>query len=217
MANQRLAMRRIREILRMCWDLKLGQSQVARILGQSSSTVNRMIHNAVAAGLSWPLPPELDDTTLERLLYPPPNARPQTRVEPDWQYIHEQLKLKGVTIVLLWQEYKEQHPDGYQQTQFYQRYRDWRDQLNISMRQTHRAGEKTFSDFAGAKFKIIDPATGEVEYAYLFISALGASNYTFADVFRDQSSESWCTGKHWHSITFRGCPQRSFLIILAPS
>jgi transposase len=105
---------------------------------------------------------------------------------------------------LLWQEYKEQHPDGYQQTQFYQRYRDWRAQLNISMRQTHRAGEKAFSDFAGAKFKVIDRPTGEVQYAYLFVSALGASNYTFADVFRDQSSESWCTGQALAFNYFQG-------------
>jgi len=165
-----------------------------------------MLHTAVAAGLSWPLPTEIDDTTLERLLYPPPEARPQKRPEPDWQYIHEQLKLKGVTLILLWQEYKEQNPDGYQLSQFCERYRQWRAQLNITMRQTHRAGDKAFSDFAGAKFKVIDQATGEVQYAHLFVCALGASNYTFADVFRDESSESWCTGQALAFKYFGGVP-----------
>jgi hypothetical protein len=101
-------MRRIRDILRMCWELKLGQTRVAESLGISSSTVNRLIHSALAAVLSWPLPPEMDDTTLEHLLYPSPEERPSTHPEPDWQYTHDQLKSKGATVVLLWQEYKEQ-------------------------------------------------------------------------------------------------------------
>jgi transposase len=206
MANQRLAMRRIREILRLCWDLKLGQTKVAQSLGISSSTVNRLLHSAVAAGLTWPLPEELDDPTLERLIYPPPEFRPKTRPEPDWQYVYEQLKSKGVTLTLLWQEYKEHHPDGYQLSQFCDRYRSWRAQLNIAMRQKHRAGDKTFSDFAGAKFTVIDPSTGEVQYAHLFVSALGASNFTFADVFRDESSESWCTGQALAFQYFGGVP-----------
>ena len=206
MANQRLAMRRIRDILRMCWELKIGQTKVAQSLGISSSTVNRLLHTAVAAGLSWPLPADMDDTTLERLLYPPQEARPQKRPEPDWQYVHEQLKLKGVTLILLWQEYKEQQPDGYQISQFCERYRQWRAQLNISMRQKHLAGDKAFSDFAGAKFRVIHRPTGEVQYAHLFVCALGASNYTFADVFRDESSESWCTGQALAFKYFQGVP-----------
>jgi transposase len=199
-------MRRIREILRLCWELKLGQPKVAECLGISSSTVNRLVLRAQAAGLSWPLPSDLDDTALERLLYPPVSGRPQARPEPDWQYVHEQLKQKGVTLVLLWQEYKEQHPDGYQLSQFCDRYRTWRANLNISMRQTHRAGEKAFSDFAGAKFRVIDQETGEVQYAYLFVSTLGASNYTYFNVFSDQSSESWCTGQAEAFGYFQGVP-----------
>jgi transposase len=207
MANQRLAMRRIRDILRFCWELKLGQTKVAESHGISSSTVNRLIHRARAAGLSWPLPSDLDDTALERLLYLPPDTQLRSRPEPDWQYVYEQLKLKGVTIALLWQEYKEEHPDGYQMSQFYDRYRKWCAQLNITMRQKHGAGEKAFSDFAGAKFKVIDRITGEVEYGHLFVCALGASSFTFADVFRDESSEAWCTGQAAAFRYFQGVPR----------
>lgn len=205
MANQRLAMRRIREILRLCWELKLSQPKVAESLKISSSTVNRLVVRAEAAGLSWPLPPDMDDTTLENLLYPP--AQPtRKRPEPNWTYIHEQLKRKGVTLVLLWQEYKEAHPDGYQLSQFCDLYRAWRAKLNVSMRQIHRAGEKAFSDFAGARFKIIEPATGEVKYGYLFVCTLGASSFTYANVFLDQSSESWCTGQAEAFAYFGGTP-----------
>ncbi len=171
-------MRRIREILRLCMELKLGQSKVAESLGISSSTVNRMMIKAEAAGLTWPLPADLDDIALEQLLYPPQPGRFKKRPEPDWIYIHNQLKQKGVTLSLLWQEYKEQHPDGFQLSHFCDLYRDWRKQLNPSMRQTHYAGQKAFSDFAGAKFRIIDRETGEVAFVSLFVSALGASNYT---------------------------------------
>ena len=206
MANQRLAMRRIREILRLCWELKLGQTKIAESLGISSSTVNRLVLRAVAAGLSWPLPAELDDTALERLLYPLRLDRPQARPQPDWNHVHAQLKLKGVTLSLLWQEYKEEHPDGYQISQFCDLYREWRSRLNITMRQTHQAGQKVFSDFAGAKFKVIDSVTGEVRFANLFVSTLGASNFTFAEVFWDQSSQSWCNGQAAAFRYFQGVP-----------
>lgn len=207
MANQRLAMRRIREILRLCLELGLSQPKIAESMRISSSTVNRLVLRANAAKLSWPLPDDLDDAALEKLLYPPTKGRSQRRPEPDWNHIHEQLKLKGVTLSLLWQEYKEQHPDGYQMSQFFDRYRDWRAKLNISMRQVHRAGQKAFSDFAGAKFQLTDRETGVVTYAHLFVSVLGASNYTFAEVFHDQSSESWCTGQAHAFQFFDGVPE----------
>jgi len=199
-------MRRIREILRLCWELNLGQTKVAESLSISSSTVNRLIHRAQVAGLKWPLPADLDDTALERLLYPPAAGRPQARPEPDCVYIHEQLKQKGVTLVLLWHEYKEEHPDGYQLTQFCDFFREWRANLSVSMRQKHRAGEKAFSDFAGAKFRLIDPASGEIKFAHLFVSVLGASNFTFADAYPDESTESWCTGQARAIEYFQGCP-----------
>jgi len=200
-------MRRIREILRLCWELKLGQQAVAKSLGISSCTVNRMLLRAKVAGLSWPLPPDLDDTALERMLYPPQVPSNRTRPEPDWAYIHSQLKQKGVTLHLLWIEYKEQYPSGYQLSQFCDLYRRWRALLDVSMRQTHRAGEKAFSDFGGAKFRIIDPETGEVESASLFVCALGASSYTFADAYKDQSAQSWCDGQAAAFRYFQGVPE----------
>lgn len=188
-------MRRIREILRLCWELKLSHEDVGHALGVSGSTVHRYVARATAAGLSWPLPETLDDTELERKLFPSPENRPSKYVEPDWNHIHSERKKKGVTTLLLWQEYKENNPDGYQLSQFFERFRQWRQLLNVTMRQTHRVGEKVFTDFAGKKFPVVDPSTGEVQFASLFVSCLGASGYTFADVFWNETSASWCQGQ----------------------
>jgi transposase len=90
--------------------------------------------------------------------------------------LHRELRKKGVTLQLLWQEYKEQYPDGYQYTQFCEHYRRWVESVEVSMRQIHRAGEKSFIDFAGKTIPIINPLTTEVNEAQIFISVLGASN-----------------------------------------
>lgn len=189
-------MKNILEILRLCWDLKLSHSDTASSLGVAPSTVHRYVAIAKAAGLSWPLPAGLDETDLERLLFPPVSERPKLRAEPDWGHVHTEYKRKGVTLILLWQEYKESHPDdGYQLSQFCDNYRKWRAKLNITMRMNHRAGEKAFSDFAGTTLPVQDAQSGEIRRAHLFVSTLGASSYTYADVFWDESSESWCDGQ----------------------
>lgn len=207
MANKRIAMRKIREVLRLCWDLRLGQSKAAEILGISSCTVNRIIQRAQATKLTLTQVQEMDDVALERLLYPPPEDRPKVYPEPDYAYIHSELRKKGVTLQLLWQEYKEQFPHGYQLSQFTEKYSRWKSTLRLSMRMVHQAGDKAFSDFAGAKFKITDPATGEVTSAHLFVSVLGASGFTFVDVYPNERAESWCTAQADAFQYFQGVPR----------
>jgi transposase len=196
-------MRRIREILRLYLDCKLSHRQIAQSVGVSRSTVAEYLARASGAGLPWPLPHDLDDAALEKMLYPPPLQPPARRPEPDWNYVNSELKRKGVTLLLLWQEYKEQHPEGYQYSQFCDRYRQWRNSVNVTMRLPHHAGEKTFSDFAGAKLKVIDQETGEVRFAHLFVTALGASSYTYAEAFWTEGTESWCLG-HVHGFEYFG-------------
>jgi transposase len=121
---------------------------------------------------------------------------------PDFEAIYRELKRKGVTLQLLWQEYKQQHPDdGYQYSQFCERYRRWRAQLDVVMRQEHRAGEKLFVDYAGQTMPVIDPETGEVRELSVFVAVLGASNYTYAEVHEDQTLASWIRG-HIHAFEF---------------
>jgi transposase len=175
MANSKLAMRKIREILRLRWSSNLSLHKIAESLGISSSPARQFVHRAQAAGLSWPLPDDLDDVALDQLLYPKP-APQKEKPEPDWSHVHSELKRKGVTLTLLWHEYKADNPDGYQLSQFCHHYQQWRRKLKLSMKQQHRAGEKVFCDFAGGKLPVTDPATGEVRYAHIFVSALRASS-----------------------------------------
>jgi transposase len=207
MANKRLAMRRIREVLRLVLDCKLSNRKTGESLGIGRSTVDEYVRRAAAAGLTWPLPPELDDAALESQLFPPAAPSSVQRPEPDFVWIHEQLKQPGVNLSLLWHEYREKHPDGYQYSAFCAHYRRWLAQHTVSMRQVHRAGEKTFSDFAGTKIRVINPATGEVQYAHLFVTALGASGFGFGKAFWSENTESWCDGHIAAFEYFGGAPQ----------
>ncbi len=199
-------MRMIREILRLFNQNKVSKKRISQSLGCARSSVGEYLKRAQNAGLSWPLPPELDDDELlEKHLFGPPaeSVKPQ----PDCHYMHQELKKKGVTIQLLWQEYKEVHPDGYQITQYSEIYRQFRKTLDVSMRIDHKAGEKAFSDFAGTTLPIVDPRTGVVTPAHLFVCTLGASSYTFARLFWNETAESWCNGHALAFAYFRGCPE----------
>jgi transposase len=175
-------MRQIQEVLRLKWAAGLSERQIARSLGLSRPTVAAYVRRAQVAGLSWPLPDGLDAATLEQRLFPSSSILvPTTRLVPDWSTVHHELKRKGVTLFLLWQEYKAATPDGFQYSWFCHAYRAWASKLNVVMRQSHRAGEKLFVDYAGQGIPIVNAQTGEVHEAALFIAVLGASNYTYAE------------------------------------
>jgi transposase len=187
-------MRMIKEVLRLHHSCGLSQKKISKALGCSHGTAAEYIHRAQAAGLTWPLADELDDAQLERQLYPPRVANGVSRPQPDCAMMREELKKKGVTLVQLWAEYRDDNADGYGLTQFCDIYRAFAKTMNLSMRQMHIAGEKAFSDFAGKTQPVVDPLTGEVKKAHLFVCTLGASSFTFAELFTDESTESWCNG-----------------------
>jgi hypothetical protein len=163
MANKRLSMRKIREVLRLCGDKGLSARQAAGSCGVARGTVRNILDRAMRAGLSWPLPADLDDAALENRLFP--SAIPlevERRDMPSFEYIRKELTRKHVTLQLLWHEYKEKNPEGYEYSQFCLRYRSWQKTLEVSLRQDHKAGEKLFVDFAGDTIPIHDPQTGAV-------------------------------------------------------
>ena len=198
-------MRRIRELLRL---EARGHSirEIARSLNISHSSVRRYLGRARRAGVSWPLPPELSDRELEARLFPaaPPSNVP--RPLPDFSEVDRELhapRQKGVTLMLLWLEYKAVHPDGYQYSQFCERYRRWKASLDLELRHSYRAGEKGFVDYAGQTVPITDPETGEVWEAQVFVGALGLSNYTYAELTRSQELSEWI-GSHVRMFEYFG-------------
>jgi len=143
-------MRKIRDVLRLKYGLGRSHREIAATLRISHSTVGGYVQRAGEAGVSWPLPDELDDARLEAALYPPTPPSGVPRREPDWARVHRELaRHKGVTLQLLWLEYREAHPGGYQYSRFCDRYRQWRGRLDVVLRQVYRAGEKAFVDYAG--------------------------------------------------------------------
>lgn len=202
MAAERLSMRKLREVLRLD---ALGHSKraIGRSLKISHNTAALYLRRAAEAGVSWPSCEALDDATLESLLLPPTPEAGAPRPLPEWPSIHRELRRKGVTLQLLWLEYKATHPDGLQYTQFVTRYRAWENSLDPVLRQEHRAGEKVFVDYAGQTLEVVDPSTGELRPAQLFVGTLGASNFTFAELTWSQSLPDWI-GSHVRMYAYFG-------------
>ena len=188
-------MRKIRDVLRYRHSTGLSLEAIARALSISKGVVAKYLRLATDAGLGWPLPEDLDDAGLEKRLYRQPSARISAFAEPDYAQVHQELKRKGVTLILLWEEYRQDVGEiAYQYTAFCTRYRAWVGKLKRSMRQTHRGGEKLFVDYAGPSVPIIDAQTGEIRPASIFVAVLGASSYTFACATPGQTQADWLTG-----------------------
>jgi transposase len=196
-------MRKIRDVLRLDAG-GMSKRQIAASLSVSKTTIRNCLLRTEAAGLAWPLPDDLTDAELEARLYPPPATAAQVeRPQPDWAAIHRELKRPGVTLQLLWQEHRAQHPDGYGYSRFCELYTRWRGRLSPTMRQTHVAGEKLFVDYAGTTIDVHDAVTGEIRAAQLFVTALGASSFTFAEATWTQTLADWI-GSHTRTFAFLG-------------
>ena len=197
-------MRTIREVLRLKWQCGLSDRDIAASCRIGPTAVRGYIHRATQAGLSWPLPEPLQDAQLEALLFPPPKRIAQKhRPLPDWPEVHKQLKRKGVTLQLLWEEYRHIHPNGYGYSCYCERYADWKQTAEPIMIQEHKAGDKLFVDYAGLTLPLTDPKTGQVTQAQIFVAAMGASNYAFAEATLSQSMPDWI-GSHVRCFTFLG-------------
>jgi transposase len=170
MPTERIAMRRVREMLRLRLDAGLAAREVARRTGVAPSTLREMFQRFRRSGLSWPLPLELSDPDLETRLYGPAGTKQghRRRAEPDWAAVNRELKRKHVSLQILWDEYIEINPDGYRYSRFCELYATWEQRLPVTMRQTHLGGDKLFVDYAGDTVPVIVdrhsgriPASGE--------------------------------------------------------
>jgi transposase len=204
MAAERIPMRKLREVLRLRLDVGLSARAIARSCRLSVSTVSGYLGRIAVAKVPWPLPPALDDdTALTQLLFPSEGHPVSARPEPDWAAIHQELRRPHVTKLLVWQEYREHEPAGYQYSQFCARYAAWARTLPVTLRQTHRAGAKGFVDFSGDGLAIVDPVTGERTIAVLFVLVLGASNLTYVEPVLRQDLATWI-GCHVNAFAYCG-------------
>jgi transposase len=200
-------MRKIEEVLRLKFDKRLSHRAIAKSCGVSTSTVSAYVTHAKAAGLSWPLPAGMTPEQLEARLYPDRKPSQAKLPQPDWSYIHKELKRKGVTLSLLWMEYRQAHPAGYGYSQFCHRYRAWKRRLKPTMRQRHKAGETLFVDYAGHTVNVVDAETGAVREAQIFVATLGASNYTYAEAQWSQSLPNWIAAQVRALAFLGGAPE----------
>lgn len=200
---KRLPMRKIRDVLRLSAE-GLSTRQIAASLAIGRTTLRGYLDRATELGLAWPLPADMSDTDLERCLFHRAYQNTQRiEAQPDWPYIHRELRRKGMTLSLLWEEYRANHPDGYGYSRFCELYTRWEGKLSPVMRQRHPAGERLFVDYAGRTIDVIDPQTGEVRTAQVFVAVLGASNYTFVEATWTQSLPDWIAS-HVRALNFFG-------------
>ena len=191
MPTERLPMRNIREVLRLKLEQNRSHREIGRSLSISCGVVSSVMSRATVKGLDWSHARELNDEQLELLLYGPKCPAGVHRPEPDFATIHTELRRAGVTLELLHIEYKEQYPNGLRYSAFCEHYGRWKKRQRLSMRQVHKAGEKTFVDYSGKKPQIVDRQTGEVTDVELFVAVLGASSLTYAEATLTQQSRDW--------------------------
>ena len=184
-------MRQLRQTLRLRLEAGLTLRECSRALGIGKSTISDVVRYARAAGVDWALAQTLTDEELEARLYRPAVPASARHLEPDFAWIHQELKRPGVTLQLLWEEYVQANPLAYKYTSFCVKYREWAQRLKRSMRQVHVAGEKMFADYAGQTVAIVDASTGEIRAAQIFVAVLGASNLTYASATETQTGADW--------------------------
>jgi transposase len=197
-------MRKIKDLLRLKYDQKLSHRQIGASLGIAVSSVHEYLERAKAAHITWPQSEQIPEIELESSLFPPPHLPSQEALPlPEWQRVHRELTRKGVTLLLLWEEYRDCHPSGLGYSQFCRRYRTYKATLDPRMRLSHKAGEKLFVDYAGLTLPLTDPKTGEIREVQIFVATLGASSYTYAEATLTQSVPDWI-GAHVRAFTFFG-------------
>ncbi len=204
MARPRVTMRKIRDILRLRLSEGLSIRKISASCKASVGTIHGLLSRAEELGLSWPLPADMDDVRLTALFYPGADAAGDGYQLPDWAEVHDELKLKGVTLLRLWEEYAERHPNRcYSYTQFCHLYRQWRGKQKITMRQVHLAGEKCFVDYCGHTIPIFNAKGEEAFRAQVFVGVLGASQYTYAEASASQGLSDWL-GSHVRMLEYFG-------------
>lgn len=206
--SRRTSMRKIHEVCRLRLKMGLGINQIAGACNMSTSTASVYVNKIEESKLSYEELSALDEDAAYRLLFPEAaQVYVSDKAKPDFEYLAKELKKKGVTLQLLHEEYRRDHPDGYSRSRFYEKYRNYAKNLDPVMRFNHKAGEKMFEDFSGDRPHYINPETGGTEGAELFVSVLGASSYIFACAVDNQKTEDFIKSNIRAFEYYGGCPE----------
>jgi len=209
-------MKKIRDLLRLKFSAKLNHRQIGKALNISPGTVSYYTQAAQTAGITWPIPEDMNHDALIAKIEPVAKQlrNPQSKwVMPDWSAVQKDLSVKHMTLKLLWEDYAKLHPEhAYSYTQFTRHYKSWSKKQRLTMRLEHRAGEKAFVDYAGTTLPIYSRHTNNIDFkAQLFVMALGYSHYTFAYASRSQTLSDWIDAHKRAFRFFGGAP-----LILVP-
>lgn len=211
MPRKRLSMRKISEVLRLKVQCHATNREIAVGCSIGVASVSEYLGRATRAGISWPLPEGMTEAELELLLYPPTARTGNERPVPDFESVRKELKRKGVTLQLIWEEYVAANASAYCRSQFVDLYRKWEAKAYPRMRQVHAPGDKLFVDYAGYTVPIIDRATGEILFqAQIYTATLGASNYTYCEATRSQDMHDWI-GSNIRALEFFGGVPRAII------
>jgi len=207
-AKRELTMRQLRYMLRLHHD-GVSAREIGRTLSVARSTIQDNLRRVQSSGMGWPLPDELTDDILEQRLFARAGTKAglRRRSEPDWGTLARELKRPGVSLTVLWEEYREAQPEGYGYSRFCDLFREFERRLSPVMRQHHVAGDKVFVDYSGKKIGIVDPQTGEVREAEIFVGVLGASSYSYAEASWTQSLPDWIEAHVRMFRFFAGVPR----------
>lgn len=193
MPRERTSMRKIKEILRLSLKEGMGHREIAQSTKVGKTTIQELLANMKAKNVTWETIHNMPEHWIvEKFLYPKPETIPfSAKPVADWAKVRMELLQKGVTLSLLWMDYKAENPNGFQYSRFCELYRRWEKESRLVLRHYHVAGEKMFVDFSGLTVPWIDPKTNEIQYSEIFVAVLGASNYTFAKACVDQTLNNW--------------------------
>jgi len=210
MSRKREPMRKIKEVLRLAYLDALSERQIAVGANVKKTTVHDYLLRAKRTSLSWPEIQGMNDEAIEALLFPRKESKVDERSCPDWVHVHTELRRKHVTLQLLWEEHRQEHPEGYSYSRYCELYRQFAGTVDLSMRQTHCAGEKAFVDYSGDGVEVIDSSTGEIRRAEIFVGVLGASSYSYAEATWSQDLPDWI-GSHIRMVSFFGGVPRAIV------
>ena len=209
MANNPISMIKIRQILRLHTQ-GYSKLQIAVQTSISRNTLKKYIKEFIASKLTFDEISCLSDKDLEDLFVKPEDKPINEKLQTLFNLfpsIDKELKKKGVTRLILWEEYKLNHPDGFGVSQFKYYYAHWKAQVNPTMRMEHKVGDKMYVDYAGDKLSIIDQQTGEIQPVEVFVAILGASQLTYVEAVMTQQKEDFIAACENTMHYYNGVPE----------